>query len=93
MGIGIDFGTTRTVVAYADRGNYPIVSFETDSGDMLEWFPSVVAEREGELLFGHAALAVLGDASFTQARSFKRLLSGAEASADGTVTIGSSRWW
>ncbi len=91
MGIGIDFGTTRTVVAYADRGNYPIVSFETDSGDMLEWFPSVVAEREGELLFGHAALAVLGDASFTQARSFKRLLSGAEASADGTVTIGSSR--
>ena len=47
MGLGIDFGTTRTVVAWADRGNYPIVSFESDSGDHVEWFPSVVAEREG----------------------------------------------
>src|SRR4051794_26382589 len=28
MRLGIDFGTTHTVVALVDRGNYPIVSFE-----------------------------------------------------------------
>ena len=27
MRLGIDFGTTRTVVAASDRGNYPVVSF------------------------------------------------------------------
>lgn len=91
MGLGIDFGTTRTVVAWADRGNYPIVSFETDSGDMEEWFPSVVAERDGELRFGWSALAAAADPSFTQARSFKRLLAGHEARSNGEVSIGSTR--
>jgi len=89
VGLGIDFGTTRTVVAWADRGNYPIVSFESDSGDHVEWFPSVVAEREGDLRFGFDALAVASDPSFTQARSFKRLL--ADAKANGTVTLGSTQ--
>ena len=28
MRLGIDFGTTRIVVAAVDRGNYPVVSFE-----------------------------------------------------------------
>jgi hypothetical protein len=27
MLLGIDYGTTRTVVAAVDRGNYPVVSF------------------------------------------------------------------
>ena len=27
MKLGIDFGTTHTVVAVVDRGNYPVVSF------------------------------------------------------------------
>lgn len=88
VGLGIDFGTTRTVVAWADRGNYPVVSFESDSGDSVEWFPSIVAERAGELRFGFDALAVARDPSFTQARSFKRLL--ADAKANGTVLLGSS---
>lgn len=81
MGIGIDFGTTRTVVASADRGNYPVVSFESDEGDMVEWFPSVVAERNAELRFGFDALATASDPSFSQVRSFKRLLSGSDATA------------
>lgn len=91
MGLGIDFGTTRTVVAWADRGNYPIVSFETESGDMEEWFPSVVAERGGELRFGWSAIAAAADPSFTQARSFKRLLAGHEARSNGEISIGSTR--
>lgn len=85
MRLGIDFGTTRTVVACADRGNYPVLGFVDDSGDSHDWFPSVVAERDGELLFGYDALACGGGAVV---RSFKRLLSGTDATPGRPVRIG-----
>jgi molecular chaperone DnaK (HSP70) len=91
VGLGIDFGTTRTVVAYADRGNYPVVSFETDDGDAVEWFPSVVAERDGEMRFGFDALATASDPSFSHVRSFKRLLSATEALSSGGIVLGGTR--
>src|SRR6266511_3613623 len=47
MLLGIDFGTTRTVVAAVDRGNYPIVSFHPEDGDTLECFLSAL---RGDLL-------------------------------------------
>jgi len=78
--LGIDFGTTRTVVAYADRGNYPVLSFADEAGDTHDWFPSVVAEHDGELRFGFEALAL----PETRVRSFKRLL----GSKGKTVTVG-----
>jgi molecular chaperone DnaK (HSP70) len=86
--LGIDLGTTRTVVAYADRGNYPIVDFVDDAGDSRGFIPSLVAERDGELRFGFDALAASNDPSFNVLRSFKRLLSGADASPTQTVTLG-----
>ena len=61
MKLGIDFGTTRTVVACADRGNYPVVSFIDAAGDAHDYYPSVVAERAGELRFGLDAVAVAED--------------------------------
>src|SRR3989338_4191693 len=88
MSLGIDFGTTRTVVAFADRGNYPLVSFELETGESLDPFPSVVAARDGELRFGLDALAVAGDASWTQARSFKRLLARQSLRAGGSLPLG-----
>ena len=51
MLLGIDYGTTRTVVAAVDRGNYPVVSFHTADGDTQDWYPSLIAVR-GE---AHAA--------------------------------------
>ena len=78
MQIGIDFGTTRTVVAACDRGNYPVVAFEDGRGDSVEWFPSVVAEVGGELRYGFEALEAGPGA--TRMRSFKRLLAGATPS-------------
>jgi molecular chaperone DnaK (HSP70) len=87
--LGIDFGTTRTVVSYADRGNYPVLSFQDPAGDARDWFPTLVAEREGELRFGLEAAAVVDDPTFTVLRSFKRLLSDPHAVPQQPVAVGS----
>jgi molecular chaperone DnaK (HSP70) len=74
MLLGIDFGTTRTVVAVVDRGNYPIVSFQPESGETLSWYPSVVAARGDDLLFGFDAASKQSDPAWKMFRSFKRRL-------------------
>src|SRR5689334_9173066 len=74
MLLGIDFGTTRTVVAAVDRGNYPTVSFQSEDGDTLEWYPSVVAARGGEIAFGFDAAQKQGQEGWHLLRSFKRQL-------------------
>ncbi|HEY4884786.1 MAG TPA: Hsp70 family protein [Myxococcales bacterium] len=76
MRFGIDFGTTHTVVAMIDRGNYPVVSFEHHDS-----IPSIVSlDSNGELVFGRA------EPGWTVLRSFKRLL--ADAHPDTEVRIG-----
>jgi molecular chaperone DnaK (HSP70) len=73
MRIGIDFGTTHTVAAVVDRGNYPVASF-----DGADTWPSVVAANAaGELRFGLDAAAVRHDPRWSVLRSFKRLLNDA----------------
>ncbi len=89
MRLGIDFGTTRSVVAWCDRGNYPVISFISESGDPIEWYPSVVAENQGKLKFGFDALQVATDPDWTMVRSFKRPLSDADVSPNSTIRIGS----
>lgn len=74
MKLGIDFGTNRTVVAAADRGNYPLVSFEAPEGTTADWFPSLMAVRGAERRFGWDAWNAQGDESWTVIRSIKRLL-------------------
>ena len=74
MRIGIDFGTTRVVVASVDRGNFPLVNFEAADGQTHDWFPSVVAARGNTRLYGWDAIAVQDDDTWTTARSLKRLL-------------------
>ena len=70
MRLGIDFGTTHTVVALVDRGNYPVVSFEWG-----EVTPSVIAAGpQGELRFGHDAVLAAREPGWQGLRSFKRLL-------------------
>ncbi|MEM9291438.1 MAG: Hsp70 family protein [Acidobacteriota bacterium] len=59
MRLGIDFGTTRTVVATVDRGNYPVLSFHGENGEDLTYYPSLIASRAGELLFGLDAAAAI----------------------------------
>ncbi|HSB16939.1 MAG TPA: Hsp70 family protein [Bryobacteraceae bacterium] len=74
MRLGIDFGTTRIAVAAADRGNYPVVSFECPDGETRDWFPPLVAVRGSEICYGWAAhMSQTGD-GWTVVRSLKRLL-------------------
>src|SRR5579884_3599182 len=77
MRLGIDFGTTRTVVAAADRGNYPVISFDTPEGGSAEWFPSLVAIRDGERVYGWDAWARQAETDWTVIRSIKRVLENA----------------
>jgi molecular chaperone DnaK len=74
MKLGIDFGTNRIVVAAADRGNYPLVSFESPDGTNPDWYPSLVAIRGEERRYGWQAWEKQGDESWTVVRSIKRLL-------------------
>lgn len=72
MRLGIDFGTTRTVVAGQDGGNYPICAF-TWKGELKEYIPSVVAAKGKSLYFGWDALDLLGEPDVFFLRSLKRL--------------------
>jgi molecular chaperone DnaK (HSP70) len=73
MKLGIDFGTTRVVVAAVDRGNYPILSFETSEGPM-DWLPPMVALRGTERRFGWSAWMSQAEPGWTFVRSLKRTL-------------------
>src|SRR5258706_3378338 len=77
MKLGIDFGTTRIIVAVVDRGNFPLVPFETPEGT-YDWFPSLAAVcRDSNGLqrrFGWDAWEVQTDPGWTVLRSLKRHL-------------------
>ena len=73
MDFGLDFGTTHTVVAHADRGNYPVVAFLDADGDAHDYFPTVAAVAGDAVVFGFEALEASRRGA-PVARSFKRLL-------------------
>jgi len=75
--IGIDFGTTRIVVASADRGNYPLVNFEAPDGRIRDWFPPVLAVAGVRRVYGWEALELHGKPGWTIVRSLKRRLKNA----------------
>lgn len=74
MRLGIDFGTTRIVVAAEDRGNFPLISFDTGDDATFDWFPSLVAVKGGERRYGWDAWHAQSDPGWTVIRSLKRFL-------------------
>src|SRR5258708_31846605 len=75
MRLGIDFGTTHTVAALVDRGNYPVVPLgEHDVCPSL-----LAAHTDGRVLYGRDAAAVSAThhPGWHCLRSVKRLLHGA----------------
>lgn len=77
MKLGIDFGTTRIVAALVDRGNYPVVAFDTPEGTSREWFPPLVAVKDERRLYGWEAWAAQEESGWTLVRSLKRALESA----------------
>lgn len=90
MRLGIDLGTTRTLVAQVDRGNYPVVNFHDAQGDAHDYFPSVVVNHPDRgLLFGHEAQAAAqADERLRMVRSFKRRLAYPDVTAESTMSVG-----
>jgi molecular chaperone DnaK (HSP70) len=74
MLLGIDYGTTRTVVAAVDRGNYPLASFQTVDGDTHDWYPSLIVARGDECQFGLDAASHQDAPGWALLRSFKQQL-------------------
>src|SRR5687768_12609426 len=73
MRFGIDFGTTRTVVAAVQDGRHPIVAFD-DHGEFRSYIPGIAALRGGELLLGWPAARALAAGEAEHAiRSIKRV--------------------
>ena len=71
MRLGIDFGTTRTVVASSVDGRYPIAVFETARG-FSEFVPGLAVRGSEALSLGWDAMSELGPKSLAIVRSIKR---------------------
>ena len=72
MRFGIDFGTTRTVVAAVQDGRHPIVAFD-DHGEFRSHIPGIAALVDGELVVGWRAAHALASGDAAHAiRSIKR---------------------
>ena len=69
-----------------DRGNYPVVAFVDDNGVTSEAYPSVCAEKNGDIVFGLEAAGLVGNEEWNYVRSFKRLL----CKPSGLLQIGST---
>jgi molecular chaperone DnaK (HSP70) len=77
MRLGIDFGTTRIVVSWVDRGNYPVVGFDAPDSAQREWFPPLVAVRGARRIYGWEAWNAQEEDGWTIVRSLKRALESA----------------
>jgi len=71
MRLGIDFGTTRTVVAAVDDGRHPIAAFD-HGGEFRDYLPGIAALHGGKLVVGWEAARALPDATHA-IRSIKRV--------------------
>ena len=83
--LGIDFGTTRTVVAAQEDGNYPVCTFSRE-GEVKEYIPTLAAIKDGILHFGWDAVDRINQPDTHILRSMKRLA--ANLRPDDPVDLG-----
>ncbi len=87
MDLGIDLGTTHTVVASVDRGNFPLMSFQDEDGDSHDHIPSVTALVDGTMVHGFAAVRAISQGR-PGVRSVKRALANPSVTFSTPVRIG-----
>ena len=61
MRLGIDFGSRWIVAAVADRGNYPVISFEGEQAGSRQYFPPLVAVQGTRRIYGWDAWGTQSD--------------------------------
>ena len=72
MILGIDFGTTRTVAAALEDGDYKVCRFNCN-GESKEYIPSLIAVKNDSIKFGWDAVACENDPDVHLMRSLKRM--------------------
>jgi len=83
MRLGIDFGTTRTVVAAAVEGRYPVAAFDTGHG-FVDFVPGLAVASQAGMTMGWEAAEQLTSSAPSALRSIKRVVSA--LSPDEAVT-------
>jgi len=73
MILGIDFGTSRTVAASSEDGDYAVCRFNCN-GKIREYIPALIAVKDGALKFGWEAVACENDPDVYLMRSLKRMV-------------------
>ncbi|MGF1465516.1 MAG: Hsp70 family protein [Sandaracinaceae bacterium] len=73
MRLGIDFGTTRTVVAAAADGRYPVASFDHPDS-FRTWLPTMAAWNGGRWCYAEEAEPLVRSGRVRGIRSIKRML-------------------
>ncbi len=73
MILGIDFGTTCTVAASLEDGNYPVCRFNCN-GKFKEYIPSLIAIKDGSIKFGWDAVSCENEPNVYLMRSLKRMV-------------------
>jgi molecular chaperone DnaK (HSP70) len=71
MRLGIDFGTTRTVVSACVKGRYPIALFDTPRG-YVDYLPGIALSHDGTLDYGWESQ--FGEITGKTLRSIKRVV-------------------
>jgi len=75
MRLGIDFGTTRTVIAGVDEGRYPVATFDL-GGEFQDFLPGIVAQQGKTLVFGEKARPLFTSGAVGALSSVKRAITG-----------------
>lgn len=89
MRLGIDFGTTRTVVVAAYKGNFPLVRFEHSEDAAADFYPSVFAvSASGQVCCGWEALACAHEPDVLLYKRFKGVLGEVGATPARSLEIG-----
>ena len=98
MDLGLDFGTTHTVVAYADQGNYPVVTFLDENDDAQDhfhrrsgrrWRPGLRLRGAGGGASRHAVRALVQAPARPAARDTRHR---AEHRRPGRAAAGGAHW-
>ena len=87
LALGIDLGTTRTVVAISDRGNYPVLPFTDCEGDDRLYLPSLTALTSQGLVHGFQAREAARQGA-PLLRSLKRMLASPQTTWSTPVQLG-----